>query len=89
MTREEILEQLKTLLIKDEYVVLKEQIAELSETTSLLDDLALDSLQILNLIVLIEESFGFVSESEELNLDMFDNVSLLIDFIHRKLSVTI
>jgi len=70
----------------DEYLVLKDQVSELSEESSLIDDLIFDSLQILNLIVLIEEEFGFVSEAEELELDMFDKISMLIDFIQQKIA---
>ena len=46
--------------------------------------MALDSLQILNLVVLIENKFGFECDEEELNLDLFNRMSELIDFIISK-----
>ncbi|MDR0305480.1 MAG: acyl carrier protein [Chitinispirillales bacterium] len=86
MKREIILQKLKDILMDDEYVVLKEMIPELTEQTSLINDLAFDSLQIMNLIVQIEKRFEFACEADEMNLDMFENVSMLIDFIQNKLS---
>ena len=41
-------------------------------------------LQILNLIVLIENRFNFECNESELNLDMFDKVGELINFIESK-----
>jgi acyl carrier protein len=89
MEREMILQSLKDILMDDEYIVLKDMIPKLTEQTSLIDDLAFDSLQIMNFIVQIEKKFEFVCEDDELKLDMFENVSMLIDFIQNKLSVNI
>lgn len=86
MSRKQILEELKKILMSDEYLVLKDRLDDLSEQISLVDDFAFDSLQILNFVVLIEQKFGFTSESEELNLDMFNDMSMLIDFIQSKQS---
>ena len=84
MSREEILNMIKEILTGDEFVILKDVAMKITEETSLLSDMALDSLQILNLIVLLEDKFGFVCDEEELNLDLFNWMSELIDFIVRK-----
>lgn len=84
MTRTEILEKIKGILLADDFVGIKEGIEDITEETSLLDDLALDSLQILNLVVLLEEKFNFICEEEELNLDMFDDMHHLVSFIEKK-----
>ena len=84
MSREEILNMIKEILTGDEFVILKDVAMKITEETSLLSDMALDSLQILNLIVLLEDKFGFVCYEEELNLDLFNCMSELIDFIVRK-----
>ncbi len=84
MSREEILNMIKEILTGDEFVILKDVAMKITEETSLLSDMALDSLQILNLIVLLEDKFGFVCDEEELNLDLFNCMSELIDFIVRK-----
>jgi acyl carrier protein len=55
--------------------------SKLGDETSLLTDLHLDSIQILELVVGIEETFGFSMESEELSIDLFDSLGELIDYI--------
>ena len=85
MERAEILDVIKEIFLGDDFVVLKDAVREIDEGTSLISDLALDSLQILNFIVLLERKFNFSCEENELNLDLFDNVSTLIDFIIEKL----
>ncbi len=84
MKRAEILNVIKEIFLGDDFVVLKDAVKEIDEGTSLISDLALDSLQILNFIVLLERRFNFSCEEDELNLDLFDNVSTLIDFINEK-----
>ncbi|MHB8065087.1 MAG: acyl carrier protein [Ruminiclostridium sp.] len=84
MNREEVLEITKEILLGEEGLVLAESISDMSEETSLINDLVMDSLQILNLIVLIEDRFNFVCNEDELNLDMFDQIGELINFIESK-----
>lgn len=84
MSREDVLVAIKEILLSDEFVLVKEVAENVKEETSIINDMALDSLQVLNLIVLIEEKFGFVCDEEELNLDMFDKIEQLIDFILKK-----
>ena len=84
MSREEILNTIKGILTGDEFVILDDVAADITEETSLINDMALDSLQILNLVVLIENKFGFECDEEELNLDLFNRMSELIDFIISK-----
>ncbi len=85
MNRTEILNVIKEIFLGDDFVILKDVVKGIDEGTSLISDLALDSLQILNFIVLLERKFNFSCEEDELNLDLFDNVSTLIDFIVEKL----
>lgn len=84
MERQEILEQLKGILRGEQFLFLHEQIDEITEDTSLLSDLVMDSIQILELLVTVEEEFAIRCESEELSVDLFDKVSRLIDFIQKK-----
>lgn len=84
MNRKKIFETIKEILLGEEGLVLEESIENMSEETSLIQDLVMDSLQILNLIVLIESKFDFVCMEEELNLDMFDKIGGLIDLIENK-----
>lgn len=84
MNRTEVVDIIKEILLGEEGLVLAESVADISEETSLINDLVMDSLQILNLIVLIENRFNFTCNEDELNLDMFDKIGELINFIERK-----
>lgn len=85
MKREDILSLIKGILKGDDFVILDTVVEDINEDTSLINDMVLDSLQVLNLIVLIENQFGFSCDEEELSLDLFDNMSELVDFIESKL----
>ena len=84
MERQEILEKLKELLRSQQFFIKEEQMDEFSEDTSLLYDLVLDSIQILELLVMLEEKFEIICEANDLNIDLFDKVHTLIDFIMKK-----
>ena len=63
----------------------REQIEEeLFYISSLIQDLGMDSIQVLELIVEIEKRFSYVCEPEELELSIFDNFNTLVDFVLSK-----
>lgn len=84
MKREVIIENLKNILKNNQFSALKKLVDDITEETSLINDLALDSIQILELVVEIEREFSFSCEPDELQLEMFDRVGTLIDFIESK-----
>lgn len=84
MKRNEILQAIKEIFNGEDYVISAERVESITEQTSLVNDLVLDSLQILHLVVLIERKFNFTCDEEELELDLFDHVSNLIDFIEKR-----
>jgi len=84
MDRKEILEKLKEILKGNQFQFIHDQIEHINENTSLIYDLVMDSIQILELLVSIEEVFGLSCRSEEFNVDLFDKVSNLVDFIEAK-----
>jgi len=86
MEKEIIMERLKNLLKSSQFMSLKNYVDNIDGNTSLINDMALDSIQILELIVVIESDFSIVCEPDELNLDMFDKVDSLVSFIHKKVS---
>jgi len=57
--------------------------SELSDSTSLLTDLALDSIQLLELIVCIEKEFGIQFNTDEIDLAIFDRVEDLVKFVQK------
>ena len=85
MNRNSIIEKLKDILKDNQFLALKSLIDTIDDETSLINDLALDSIQILELLVSIEEKFNFSCNSSELNLDIFDRFGSLVDFIENKL----
>lgn len=56
-------------------------VTAIDDDTSLLNDLMLDSLQLLDLVVAMEREFGFRADTSQLNLDMFDRLSSVVDFV--------
>ena len=51
------------------------------------EGLALDSISIVNLIVLVEEKFGISLEDNEVNLATFSSVNSLAELLEKKLTV--
>ena len=85
ISREEVRIRLKDIIVHD----LDANI----EAKQVLDDISLyengvglDSIAIVNLIVMLEKKFGFTFEEDELNADMFSSVNNLVDFIYKKIN---
>lgn len=58
---------------------------DLDDEVSLYDDgLGLDSIAIINLIVLIEKRFDICFEEGEISAKLFCNINSLADFIHER-----
>jgi len=63
-------------------------LASLDEQTSLLGDLGLDSVVILQLVLGIEKEFNVTIKDYELDSEVFSKMSNLIDIIEGKLNET-
>lgn len=85
MDREEITRRLTGILTSKEFGSLQLDVSSLTEETSLLNDVALDSLQLLELVVAIEKSFGFRANTKRLNIDIFDRFGRVVDFVQGSL----
>ena len=86
MTRREVFERIKNILKEEQITVLGEQVDTITDETSLINDFALDSIQILELIVNIEKEFEMECNADELNIDLFDRYADLVDFVYKKVS---
>ena len=64
-------------------------LASLNEQTSLLTDLGLDSVAILQLVLGIEKEFNVAIKDHELDSDVFSKMANLIDIIEGKLNETV
>ena len=85
VSREHILKQLRVLL---ESWLDDTDLASLNEQTSLLTDLGLDSVAILQLVLGIEKEFNITIKDHELDSEMFSKMANLIDIIENKLNET-
>ena len=85
LTREEILGQTRLLL---EPWLDDTNLASLDEQTSLLGDLGLDSVAILQFILGVETKFNITIKDHELDSEVFSKMANLIDIIEDKLNET-
>jgi acyl carrier protein len=82
-----ILEQVKTLIIEELGIPLNTD--NLDETTALdAGGLDLDSLGFVELIVLVEQQFGFQFSETEINLEAFKTIGTLSALIASKLAIS-
>jgi acyl carrier protein len=86
MERQAIREGILDILSSKDQMSLQIDVSEIHDDTSLINDVALDSIQILELIVAIENRFKFNINTEEISLDIFDRFSNLVDHIEAKMN---
>lgn len=68
--------------------VRKEERADFTEETRLLEDLHLDSTSILELLMSLEDALDIEIDAQSLSMDDFATVGTLADYVTRVLSVT-
>lgn len=81
MDRSQITTHLIDILRSNEFSSLQIDVTRLTEDTSLLNDIALDSIQVLEFVVAIERTFGLKVNTRRLNIDIFDRFGRVIDFV--------
>ena len=65
-------DRIKGVLTRE--VVVDMMLEEIDDTASLLDDIGLDSIQILELIVGLEDEFGIAVDDLDMDVELFANV---------------
>ena len=76
--------QLKEIIVKKLDVNISHE--DIDENASLYEDgLGLDSIAIVDLIVLMEKEFSIAIDDDELNADLFKSLNTLVDFIQTKI----
>lgn len=76
----------EVLQILDEVLSLKGRAATFSEATPLLGAIPeLDSMAVVALITMLEESFGLTVSDDEIDGSVFANVGSLVSFVENKL----
>lgn len=86
MKKQEIITKLKDLIVYELDINIKRE--ELSDDSPLLEGgIGLDSISIVNLIVLIEKNFNIRFQDEEITMDLFSDLNTLASFIESKYAV--
>ena len=86
MDREQIRAQLIEILTTGDFQSLRVDPSTLTDETSLVNDVILDSLQLLDFVLAIEHAFGFRATTARLNIDIFDRFGGVIDFVQSSLA---
>ena len=86
MNRDTVRARLISILTSKDFGSLQVDVSDLSDETSLINEIALDSLQLLEFIVAIENSFSFKIKTNRLNVDIFDRFGDVIDFVQENLT---
>ena len=79
MDREEIVKIVNNFLIED----IEADPEKISETASLKDDIGIDSLDFVDIVVIVERNFGFKINPEE--MAGITNLGQFYDYIERKM----
>ena len=75
-------QRIKTLLTREAMV--EGDPNAIDDGAALIEDLALDSIQIVELIGAIEDEFDIVMDDDELTLEVFESVRSLAQFVKQK-----
>jgi len=72
-------------ILKDEFMIAVD-LDRLTPETRLIDELGLDSVQLLELVVSLENEYLFVIEDEELDTKLFESMGTLTKYVQDKIS---
>lgn len=86
MNRDHIRFTLLEILSSTQFGSLQIDVSQITDSTSLLNDIPLDSLQLLEFTVAIENTFGFAANMKRMNIDMFDRFERVVDFVEERLA---
>ena len=81
---ESIKDRIKSMMV--ERLFLNVAPREIEEDKSLIDHYGVDSLNLLELVVGIEEEFGVVIDDSEFRVKNFETVNALADFVKSKMA---
>lgn len=75
-------DRLKTMIV--ERLFLKIEPSEIGNEDDLMDTLSVDSVQIFEIVIGLEEEFSVVFEEEEFDIELFKSVKTMTDAIQEK-----
>lgn len=86
MEKQEIKQEILNILASKDFMSLQIDVKNIHENTSLINDVGLDSIQILELVVAIENKFKFSINTNELSIDIFDCFSDLLAYVEANIN---
>lgn len=81
MRRSEIIDRIKEIIINGRILTNGNSIME---DTSLINECGLDSVGVIDLVVCIEEKFGFEFDDTDLELFNFESIATIADLVLKK-----
>jgi len=82
MSDERIEDQLKELIV--ERLFLKIEPKDIGDEDNLMEDHGIDSVQVLEIVVGLEEEYGVSFEDEDFDIEVFQTVKSISDFVREK-----
>lgn len=82
MSDERIEDQLKELIV--ERLFLKIEPQDIGDEDNLMEDHGIDSVQVLEIVVGLEEEYGVSFEDEDFDIEVFQTVKSISDFVREK-----
>ncbi len=86
MAQQSIEDRLKKMIVERLFLNISPE--EIEQDKSLINDYGVDSLNLLELVVGLEEEFGIVMEDDEFKVSNFETVTALSNFVRSRLSST-
>ncbi len=77
-------EDLKKIIIRNSTIALAEN--DIQDDTDLISDLGFDSVKLIQLVVDIENKFGFEFQDEDLSFEILSKYSDLQEYIEKRIS---
>jgi len=82
MNDERIEDQLKELIV--ERLFLKIEPGDIGDEDNLMEEHGIDSVQVLEIVVGLEEDYGVSFEDEDFDIEIFQTVKSIADFVREK-----
>ena len=82
MSDERIEDQLKELIV--ERLFLKIEPGDIGDEDNLMEDHGIDSVQVLEIVVGLEEDYGVSFEDEDFDIEVFQTVKSIASFVREK-----
>ena len=83
MTDEQIEDRLKEIIV--ERLFLKIDPEDIGDEDNLMEDHGIDSVQVLEIVVGLEEEYGVSFEDEDFDIEVLQTVQLIADYVRGKM----